>query len=55
MYAPEFNPNAGRVNYQHVDVTVGEGNNPFSDLMPNPVPRNGRFGCSDYPYAEWEL
>jgi hypothetical protein len=53
-YAPEFDPNVGRINYQHVDFTLGDGSNPFSDLMPNPIPKSGRFGGPNYPYREWE-
>ncbi|MEU8144245.1 polymorphic toxin-type HINT domain-containing protein [Nonomuraea sp. NPDC048901] len=40
-YAPE--PTAsGATNYNHVNVTVGEGN-PFGDVQQNPVPKKGRL------------
>ncbi len=51
---PEFNANVGRTNYQHVDVCLGEGPCPFGEPQPNPIPKSGRFGGPDYPYAEWE-
>lgn len=53
-YAPELNEAVGRVNYQHVDVCLGDGDCPFSDLFPNPVPKQGRFGFPGYPYDLWE-
>ncbi len=53
-YAPELNPNVGKINYQHVDVCTGAGSCPFGDLMPNPVPKAGRFGGPSYPYGRWE-
>jgi hypothetical protein len=53
-YAPEYNEAVGRINYQHVDVCLGEGSCSFSDLFPNPVPKQGRFGFPGYPYDLWE-
>jgi hypothetical protein len=45
--APELNPRVGRVNYQHVDVCLGEGTCEWSDLVPN-VTKDMRFGGKDY-------
>jgi len=51
---PEFDPfGEGGINYQHVDVTVGEGSSPFSEPFQNPVPKLGRFGFPGYPYDQW--
>lgn len=53
-YNPEFNPNVGRINFQHVDVCIGPGGCGFSDPFRNPVPNRGRFGGPEYPYELWE-
>lgn len=50
-YAPEYNGRVGATNYQHVNVTTGEGSSPFSEPFANPVPKSGRFGGPDYPYG----
>lgn len=49
-YATEFNSNVGATNYQHVNVTVGEGNL-FSEPFANPVQKSGRFGGPNYPFG----
>ncbi|MBX9678871.1 MAG: hypothetical protein K2X38_08895 [Gemmataceae bacterium] len=43
-WAPE-QARDGTMNKQHANVKLG-GGNPFSDLMPNPVPRNQRVGAT---------
>ena len=40
-YAPEVGP-GGVMNYNHVNVTVGE-TNPFGEVVGNPVPKSGRM------------
>jgi len=52
--APEMNPIVGKINYQHVDVCLGEGACQWSDLVPN-VAKNPRFGGKDYPFYEGYL
>ncbi len=52
--APEMNPIVGKINYQHVDVCLGEGACQWSDLVPN-VAKNLRFGGKDYPFYEGYL
>lgn len=53
---PELDPRVGQVNYQHVDVCLGEGPCQWSGLTAN-VAKNFRFGFKDYPfydgYLEW--
>jgi len=52
--APEMNPALGQVNYQHVDVCLGEGGCQWSDLVPN-VAKSLRFGGTDYPFYDGYL
>jgi RHS repeat-associated protein len=52
--APELNPAIGKMNYQHVDVCLGAGACPWSDLVPN-VAKNFRFGGMDYPFYDGYL
>ncbi len=52
--APELNAGVGRINYQHVDVCLGEGGCQWSDLVPN-VAKNLRFGGTDYPFYDGYL
>jgi RHS repeat-associated protein len=51
---PEFDPNVGQVNNQHVNFCVGTGRCPFGDLIDNPVPRQSRWGQRNYPYG-WKI
>jgi hypothetical protein len=44
----------GQVNYQHVDVCLGEGACSWSDLSTN-VAKNFRFGFKDYPFYDGYL
>jgi RHS repeat-associated protein len=50
-YAPEFDPRVGKINYQHVNVCLGDGLCPFGDLSTNPWPRWQRWGGPGYPYV----
>jgi hypothetical protein len=49
---PEFDERVGRTNYQHVDVRLGEGPDPFSDLKGNPWKKPDRWGGENYPYVD---
>jgi hypothetical protein len=52
--APEFNERVGKMNYQHVDVCLGDSPCDWSDLTQN-VAAKERFGASDYPYYDGYL
>jgi RHS repeat-associated protein len=47
--APEYNDRVGKVNYQHVNVCLGEGPCQWSDPTPN-VGGNDRWGGKNYPF-----
>jgi hypothetical protein len=51
-HAPELDPGVGKINYQHVNICLGEGACSWSDLTVNPVPKPLRFGGADYPYYD---
>lgn len=54
MGRTSFNARVGHINYQHVDVCLGEMGCTWSDVGSN-VDKSLRFGGKDYPFYQGYL